>query len=430
MNILLDYFFPITAITPAPAASTAYLKQACVVVKPSGSPMTAPLLCTTMAAVAAVTANTEAQQLFDAGMDRVYILAVSDLDIATELAGHETDFFTLLISSDFVDADIDQVKASGTVTISSYANLVNTTPDTLTIDGVVFTAQAGAATPGSPVFQSATNNAATATSLAAQINAHPATAAKMTAVAGGAGGAVVTLTAVGNGATGNARTLVYTDNHSDVGASVSGATLTGGAGLEVGAFTGVVGLSSTNDTENATRAAISNYAAFHTTSGNKAKNMFFAFGSLLANSVDWLNQQYITMPYADDVATTGAAGALFDSKVSFVISDTQFGNRLALFAQGAKAIIAPYIERNLEIDLQSAALTYISGNQPQYTKVQASLLEDELQKVVLSYIARQWISNGTVQVKLQNSNFVASGYINIAEPSALWRISGELLQTL
>ncbi len=427
MNILLDYFFPITVIEPTPQASTAFLKQACVVCKPSGSPMTQPLLCTSMAAVNAVTANTEAQQLFDAGMNRVYILAVADLDIATELVGHESDFFTLLISSDFVDADIDQVQASGTVTISSYANLVNTTPDTLTIAGIVFTAQSGAATPGSAVFQSATTNNATAASLAAQINAHAAASALVSAVALNA---VVTITAVANGAGGNALGLVYTDNHSDVGASVSGANLANGSGLEIGAFKGVVGIAGTDDSDLAEIAAVENYCAFHTTSGNKAKNMFFAFGKLLANALDWTNQQYITMPFADDVDDLGSANALFDSKISFVISDSQFSNRLALFSQGAKAIIAPYIEKNLAIDMQSSALSYISGNQPQYTKVQAALLEDELQKVVQSYIDRQWIAAGKVVVTLEQDNFVASGSINISEPSAMWRIFGEMTQTL
>ncbi len=427
MNILLDYFFPITAISPTPAASTAFLKQACLVVKPSGSNMTAPLLCTSMTAVAAVTANTEAQQLFDAGMSRVYILAVADLDIASELEGHESDFFTLLISSDFADADVDQVKATGTITISSYANLVNTTPDTIAVAGVTFTAQAGAATLGTATFRAATGNNETAASLCAQINAHATASALVTATVLNA---VVTVTAVANGAAQNALALVYTDNHSDVGLSVSGATLTGGAGLEIGAFEGVVGVSSTNDTKNGTRAATENWAAFHTTSGNKAKNMVYAFGKLLSNSLSWSNQQYITMPYADDVDNLGDANALFDDKVNFVISDSEFGNRLGLFAVGGKAIVAPYIVKNLELDMQSAALTYISGNQPAYSHKQAALLEDELQKVMQLYIDDEEIEAGTIEVKLEEDNFVASGYANISEPKAMWRIFGEMRQTL
>lgn len=309
MNILLDYFFPITAISPTPEASTAFLKQVLVVVKPkSGATEDTITLCTSMTQVAALTDNTEAQQLFNAGMSRVYVVAVDDLDLATILEGHETDFYTILISSDYNDTEIDA--------------------------------------------------------------------------------------------------------------------------LDFGAFAGVVGASSTDDAKNATRAAVENFCAFHTTSGNKAKNMFFAFGKLLSNSLSWLNQQYITMPFADDVNTLGKANSLFDDKISFVIDDTQFGKKLSLFACGGKAIVAPYIIKNLEIDLQSEALSYVSGNQPNYTKVQAALLEDELQKVVQSYIDNQSIEAGTVEVKLENDNFVASTYINVSEPKALWRIFGEIRQTL
>lgn len=309
MNILLDYFFPITAISPTPAASTAYLKQVCIIVTPKAAvPTGIATLCTSMVQVAALTDNTEAQQLFNAGMSRVYVMPADDLDLADALVDYGSDFFTVLISSDFVDADV--------------------------------------------------------------------TAA------------------------------------------------------DFGTFKGVVGVSSDSDVFLAVQSVIENRAAFHTTTTNKAKNLFYAFGKLLSNSLNWTNQQYITMPVADDVATLGAANALFDDKISFVINDTEFGKRLGLFAAGSKAIVAPYITRNLEIDLQSRALSYISGNQPGYTKTQAALLEDELQKVVTGFIDRQWIEAGTVEVKLEQENFVASGYINISEPKALWRIFGEIRQTL
>jgi hypothetical protein len=431
MNILLDYFFPITAIEPTPAASTAFLKQACVVVAPKVGVTTGEItLCTSMTAVAALTDNTEAQQLFNAGMNRVYILPMDDLNLAAALEGHESDFFTILISSDFDDADITATQATGTITVSSYANLVSGTADSVTIEGVVFTAQAGAATLGTTTFQAATSNNATAASLAAQINGHAATAARVTA---SVLGAVVTLTAVGDGSNGNQIDVAYTDNDTNVGITLSGLSggkLSGGDGLYLGEFTGVTGVSSTDDTFLATQAAITNRCAFHTTSTNKAKNLFYAFGKMLANSLNWRNQQYITMPVADDVETLGDANALFDDKISFVISDSEFGNRLALLACGGKAIVAPYIIKNLQIDMQSAALSFVSGNQPSYTKKNAALLENEEQKVVDSYIERELIEAGTVEVLLEQENFVASGYINVAEPKALWRIFGEMRQTL
>lgn len=431
MNILLDYFFPITAINPTPAASTAFLKQACVVVSPKVGVETGVItLCTSMAQVAALTDNTEAQQLFNAGMNRVYILPMDDLDLEAALEGHESDFFTLLISSDFADEDITVAQADGTVTITDYAALVSGDDDVVAVAGVSFVAQAGAATPGAATFQAATDNATTAASLAAQINAHATTSELVEAVADGA---VVTITAIESGWAGNDIAVSYTDNDTNVGATLAGLVggkLSGGAGLFAGAFKGVIGVASDDDTFLADQAAIENRAAFHTTTSNKSKNMFYAFGKLLSNALSWLNQQYITMPFADDVTTLGSANALFDDKISFVISDSEFSERLALFACGGKAIVAPYIIRNLEIDLQSKALSYISGNQPNYTKKAAALLEDELQKVVESYIEKQWIEAGVIEVKLEQENFIASGYINVSEPKALWRIFGEIRQTL
>jgi hypothetical protein len=435
MNILLDYLFPITSIEPTPEASTAFLKQVCVVVDPVvAAPAGTILEKTSMAAVTALSlsagATAEIQQLFDAGLSRVFILPVDDLDLASALEGHEADFYTVLVSSDFTDAEVTASQAQATITISSYANLVSGTDDAIVINGVTLTAQAGAATLGANTFQAATSNDATAASLAAQINANTALAGSVVATVLSA---VVTVKAASGGSSGNDITIVYTDNDTNVGAVLAGASgghLNGGDGLFLGAFEGVVGLSSTDDDFLAVQAAISNRSAWHTLSANKAKNMFFAFGKMLSNPLNWRNQQYITMPLADDVETLGDCEALFDDKINFVISDDEFGERLGLFVAGGKAIVSPYIKRNLQVDMQSSALSYISGNQPGYTKVQAALLEDELQKVIDDYIDVDWISAGEVEVTLVEDNFVASGSINIAEPKALWRIFGEMRATL
>lgn len=439
-KILLDYFFKILTINPTPAASTAYLKNACVVVSPKGGysgDLGTPILCTTYAQIAAVTDNIEARELLDAGLSRVYVMPVADLDLADFLAAEPAlnKFFTLLISSDFDDADVVATAASGVVTITSYANLVSDTDDTIEVGGVVFTAQAGAATLGDETFQAATSNSATATSLAAQINAHEDLDGVVTAVAVGA---VVTVTAVQTGSQGNAIDLVYDDNDANIGLTVSGATLTGGDGLFAGSFDGVIGVSSANTSFLSDQAAIENRCAFFTSVSNGAKNMCFAFGKLLSNPTDWKNQQYISMPYDDGVAVLGSAETLFDDKISFVISDDEFSTRLALLACGGKAIVAPYILRNLEIDLQSKGLQYVSANQPAYTLTQASLLEDELQKVIdgdglengnPGYVGKGWITEGTVRITLEQDNFVASGRINVPTPRALWRINGTITQS-
>jgi hypothetical protein len=427
-KILLDYAFPISVVTPTPAASTAFLKQACVVVKPltPGSGTGVITACTSQTQIAALTGNLEAQQLLNGGMSKVYILPMDDLGLASALED-ATDFFTLLISSDF-DGENEDSYAEGEVEITSYANLVDGTDDTVTIAGVAFTAQEAAVTEGAATFQAATSNDATADSLADQINAHAVVGTKVEAVADGA---VVTITSILPGYEGH-YALSYQQLGSGVGATVSGSTLTGGEELlDIGTFSGVTGLYSQSAEAAATHAAMENRVCFFGNNTNKAKNMMYAFGKFLSNSLNWSNQQYISMNLGGEVTTLGDAESLFDDKVSFVISDDEYLHRLGLFAVGGKAIVAPYILKNLRIDLQSKALQWISANQPQYTLKEATLLEARLQEDVINlYIARNWIPDGTVDIRLEQDNFVASGYINVAEPKALWRVVGEMRQTL
>ncbi len=126
----------------------------------------------------------------------------------------------------YVAVDVDDgVSASGTITVTSYANLVSGTDDSVTVGATVFTAQVGAATLGTGTFQAATSNSATALSLATQINAHATAGALVKAVAFGA---VVHITAIAGGTAGNAIALAYTDNDTNVGATKSGTFLTGG----------------------------------------------------------------------------------------------------------------------------------------------------------------------------------------------------------
>lgn len=412
MNILLDYFFPITSIEPTQQASTSFLKQVCIVVAPKSLVPTGVITaCTTMAQVAALTDNTEAQQLFNAGMSKVYVLPMDDLDLASALEGHESDFFTVLISSDFDKNDVTASQASLTVN----GDLTFTSVETGSSQNEITIALVNddAVTAGNEVVE------VTGTDIVIKIDSGVSTATQIKAAFDASEDAIALATCA-----------IVSGQGAETQAAAAEAPLAGGDGLFLGEFEGVCGVSSDDDSYLATQAAISNRSAFHSTSTNKAKNMFYAFGKMLSNVLNWRNQQYIEMPVADDVDTLGDANTLFDDKISFVISDDEFSERLALFAAGGKAIVAPYIKRNLQIDLQSAALSYVSGNQPDYSLKQAALLEDELQKVMQSYIDREWITDGTVEVLLENENFVASGYMNIAEPKALWRIFGEMRQTL
>lgn len=94
--------------------------------------------------------------------------------------------------------------------------------DTVTIGETTFTGTAGAVTPGAATFSIDTGNNETATSLAAQINAH---AVASTVVTASASSAVVTLRAVASGTAGNAIVLTSSDG-TDLAVSGSG-TLAG-----------------------------------------------------------------------------------------------------------------------------------------------------------------------------------------------------------
>lgn len=435
MKILLDYVFPISVITPTPEASTAFLKQACLVCLPKSGQegnVGEVFECSSMSEVAVRTDNTNAQQLFNAGMSKVFIMLMEDLDLEDAITENDGEFFTVLISDDFDKDDFTLVQADCEITISSYANLVSGTDDTIAVAGVTFTAQAGAAVLTEATFQAATSNEATATSLAAQINAHLTAKALVVATVVGA---VVTVKAKDAGAKGNLIPVAYTDNDTNVGitiAGLSGGKLAGGQGLLAGTFKGVIGVSSDDLDFLAAQAVITDRAAFFAKSSNGAKNMCYAFGSMLANRLNWLNQQFIPMPFDDEVDELGDAESFFDDKINFVISDSEFGTRLALFCAGGRAIVAPYIIKNFMIDLQSTALNWISGNQPQYTLKEAALLENRLiEDVVKLYVeTRKWLPAATVSIGLEEDNFVAAGNLNIAAPTALWRVFSELRQTL
>ncbi len=141
--------------------------------------------------------------------------------VASTKAPLEANAGKLYVCVDVDDGD----HATGTITITSYANLVSGTDDSVTVGATVFTAQVGASTLGQTTFTALTSNAATAISLAAQINAH-ATAGAL--VIARAAGAVVTINAIHGGTAGNAIALGYTDNDANIGATKSGTVLAGG----------------------------------------------------------------------------------------------------------------------------------------------------------------------------------------------------------
>lgn len=412
-KILLDYVFPISVITPTPAASTAFLKQVCVVAKPkSGQEANVGELyeCTSMTAVAARTDSTDPQQLFDAGMSKVYILLMDDLDLAAAMLEHASKFFTVLLTSQWDKDDVNATKATHvdgglTFTAKEAGSGGNDISITLT----------GGGTAGAEVVTVVDK------AIEIQIESGVSTNNQIKAAVDADDDAMELLDAV----------TVAGGTGSTAQTTASEANLSGGDGLFAGTFKGVIGVAEDDRDFLAEQAATENRNAFLTVDANGAKSMFYAFGKLLSNLSNWLNQQYVSMPVDDGVDELGEANSLFDDKVSFVLSDDEFGKRLALFAAGGKAIVAPYIMKNLMIDLQSRALQWISQNQPQYTVVEAALLEQTLQDEVINEYrdTKKWITGGSVQITLQEDNFVATGEIEVPEPKALWRVFSELTQT-
>lgn len=430
-DLLLDYAFPIQAIEALAQPSTAYLNRVCVVAKPkTGQEANVGTIyqCLSMIDVAVRTNNTNAQQLFNAGLTQVYILLANDLDLATFFAT-ENRFFTTLISDDFDKDDITANQAQGVFTVSDYTHFTQSGIDTITINGVVLTAQTGAVVAGEATFQAATSNNATASSIASQINAH---ATLKNIVIATVVDNVITVKAKEGGSAGNLITAVYTNNGGTAGGAWTGLVsgkLSGGDGLFLGTWNGVVGVSSDDVAFLEAQAVISKRTAFFGSSTNGAKSMFFAFGKLLS-SATWKNQQYVEMPVNDGIDTIAEALNLYNSRISFVLNSIQYGNRLALFTNNRKAIVAPYLSELFQIMMQGWGVGYIALNQPSYTILQASLLEDYLAgEADKTFVQTNLIESVSVQISLVENNFTASGSLQIAEPKALWRVNSVLTET-
>ena len=304
---LLDYILKLDVKTPTPDASTDYLRQVCVAVKPKSSVQTGTITKVISAPAAeTLTANKDLAQLFAAGMNAVFVLPMDTLDLTEALSAARVPFNTLLISSDFSKSEIDA--------------------------------------------------------------------------------------------------------------------------LDVGDYNGVVGAAFEEQADAKAFATHKNRIGWKTNATNGAANLFYAVGALLS-ATEWNNQQYIELPKDDGIADTGTAESLFADKISFALTSEQYGTRLAFFAVGGQAIIAPYVTKELINNLQGAALRYLTVNTPQYTLTQAKRLEDFLnQDAAKRYVTTGLLDYVRTEVSLTKSNYEGSVSVRIPEPSALWRLKGVLTQ--
>lgn len=184
-------------------------------------------------------------------------------------------------------------------------------------------------------------------------------------------------------------------------------------------YKGVIGWS-TSDEAKAEEYA-KTQTAFYGLDENKGGNMFFAFGKLLSDTFKWRNQQYITLPHDDKIISLGFAENKFEKRVSFGLTSEQFGPKLAFFANGQKAIIAPYVYENLIVSMQDTALKFMEINKPAYSVANASLLQGLETEQINNYINLGYINSGTVEILANESNFVFNGEIRVSEVGALWR---------
>lgn len=193
-------------------------------------------------------------------------------------------------------------------------------------------------------------------------------------------------------------------------------------------FDGVMGWS-TDDAQKAksfASKATANNTAFIDPTANAGKNMYWAFGKLLSGAT-WRNQQFIGMPESGMTSVLGTAEQYFEDRLSFVLNSEEFGNRLAFFVNRGRAIVAPYIYEEFQLNLKSWALTYINTNQPSYNAIEASKLESYLlQKANNKYIESGMLDALSIAISADQDNFVMSGNIKVSEPKATWRIVADL----
>lgn len=157
-------------------------------------------------------------------------------------------------------------------------------------------------------------------------------------------------------------------------------------------------------------------------------NLYYALGSLL--SLDTLdNRQYIELPVTDNIVELGDAEDLFNKRISLSTSDIDYGNRLSGFFVGSQPIIAPYIDKLLQLDLQAAGITATNLYKPNMTASAVAKVRDYLyQKVIIKYINPDIIPNITLSLDVNEEGWVAKGKIALSEIKTLWRYSIEIIK--
>lgn len=119
-DVLMEYVMKVDAYAPTPSASTAYIRKVLAVVKPldSEAETTGTIIeCTTKAEVEALTSS-KAYKLLEAGMNSIYVLPATSLDIADIITESKKKFFTILIDNAFSTSELEELE------VGSFAGVI------------------------------------------------------------------------------------------------------------------------------------------------------------------------------------------------------------------------------------------------------------------------------------------------------------------
>lgn len=159
----------------------------------------------------------------------------------------------------------------------------------------------------------------------------------------------------------------------------------------------------------------------------------FSFGNLLSGA-NWRNQQYIpTTGAGHPVQELGLADSLFDDRISFYLTDDEQGTRLAFFVAGGKSITTPYINRELQVVMQSDMLNFLAANQPMNIETNRRLLEQVGQGVIDTYLDNALldpVGENSITITESAEAFIVNGNMTTTEAEALWRVEIDAINVL
>lgn len=166
-----------------------------------------------------------------------------------------------------------------------------------------------------------------------------------------------------------------------------------------------------------------NFCCFATKNATNTNygNIYYAFGNLLAQD-DLDNRQYESMPVDDGILELGLAENLFEKRVSFVTTDSDYGTRLSFFVIQDNPIISPYIDKLLKLDIQAGLVAATNLYKPNKTISAVKKVEDYIKaNIIETYINPDVIPSITFKLSLSEDAWFAKGIVQYPPLEAIWR---------